>query len=187
MKRRHMLTTLAAAPAAAAQSGGGFATAWRDSYAKHWRVEKEYTLAVLEAMPVDGFDFKPNPVQRTFGDQLRHLAYANIAYFRTFKLLPVESPPLATDTKSLDAVANPSDKEAVRKFVSASFDYASAVLEKLTEAELTRKDYGLRQPHSGVDLMMRAYTHTAHHRGQAVVYLRAKGIAPPAWKFEPQL
>jgi hypothetical protein len=29
------------------------------------------------------------------------------------------------------------------------------------------------------------YAHTAHHRGQAVVYLRVKGITPPTWKFEP--
>jgi uncharacterized damage-inducible protein DinB len=27
--------------------------------------------------------------------------------------------------------------------------------------------------------------HTAHHRGQIVVYLRVKGITPPAWQFEP--
>jgi uncharacterized damage-inducible protein DinB len=27
--------------------------------------------------------------------------------------------------------------------------------------------------------------HTAHHRGQLVVYLRVKGIVPPTWAFEP--
>jgi uncharacterized damage-inducible protein DinB len=190
MKRRHLLPVLAAAPAAfspsaAAQTTASFAIAWRDIYAKHWIDEKEYTLAVLEAMPPEGFDFKPNPVQRNFGDQLRHLAYANVVYFNQFKLVPISSPPLAANAKMLDEIADPTDKEAVRKFVSASFDYVSSVLAKLTEAELTGTGYTIRGPHSGTDVLLRAYTHTAHHRGQAIVYLRARNIAPPAWKFEP--
>jgi uncharacterized damage-inducible protein DinB len=27
------------------------------------------------------------------------------------------------------------------------------------------------------------FTHMAHHRGQAEVYLRVKNIKPPAWRF----
>jgi hypothetical protein len=61
------------------------------------------------------------------------------------------------------------------------------VLRKLTEKDILRSDLG--QPrfpaHTGTDLCLRAYTHTAHHRGQAIVYLRVKGIAPPTWAFEP--
>ncbi len=190
MKRRHLLPALAAAPVAfprslAAQEAGNFAITWRDIYAKHWVDEKEYTLAVLEAMPPEGFDFKPNPVQRNFGDQLRHLAYANVVFFNQFKLIPIPSPPLAANVKELDEIANPTDKESVRKFVSASFDYVSSVLARLTAAELTSTGYTIRGPHSGTDVLLRAYTHTAHHRGQAIVYLRARDIAPPAWKFEP--
>jgi uncharacterized damage-inducible protein DinB len=190
MKRRHLLPALAAAPAilspsATAQTAASFALTWRDIYAKHWRNERDYTLQVLDAMPADGFDFKPNPVQRNFGDQLRHLAFANVVYFNQFKLVPIPSPPLAANAKALDEIANPTDKEAVRKFVAASFDYVSSVLEKLTEAELTATGYTIRDPHTGTDVLLRAYTHTAHHRGQAIVYLRARNIAPPTWKFEP--
>jgi uncharacterized damage-inducible protein DinB len=66
--------------------------------------------------------------------------------------------------------------------------YVSSVLQKLTEKDLARKDLSYRKgvaAHSGTDLCLRAYMHTAHHRGQAVVYLRVKGITPPTWKFEP--
>ncbi len=190
MKRRHLLPVLAGAPAAfspsaAAQTAASFAITWRDIYARHWRHEKEYTLEVLEAMPPDGFDFKPNPVQRNFGDQLRHLAFANVRSFSNFKLVPIPSPPLAPDAKTLDAMVNATDKDAVRKFVAASFDYVSSVLEKLTEAELTATAYTITDPHTGTDVLLRAYTHTAHHRGQAIVYLRARNIAPPVWRFEP--
>jgi hypothetical protein len=63
------------------------------------------------------------------------------------------------------------------------------VLDKMTQKDLFRKDLPLFKglpPHSGTDICMRAYMHTAHHRGQAIVYLRVKGITPPTWKFEPR-
>ncbi len=185
MRRRSFFPILAAVPQVAAAQTRGFALVYRDNYIKHWRDDREYTLEVLEAMPPGGFDFRPNPVQRSFGDQLRHLAYANCVYFNVFGLVPIPSPPLAANAKELDSAANPSDKDSVRRFVAAAFDYGTSVLEKLTEENLLRGGFQLRQPHTGIDVLMRAYMHTAHHRGQAVVYLRAKGIAPPAWKFEP--
>src|SRR5215831_9520465 len=36
-------------------------------FAKHWQVAKEFTLAVAEAMPAEGYDFKPNPDELSFG------------------------------------------------------------------------------------------------------------------------
>lgn len=185
MRRRSVFPLLAAVPQAGPAQTRSFALLFRDNYLKHWRDDRQYTLEVLEAMPPGEFDFRPNPVQRSFGDQLRHLAYANCVYFNVFQLVPVPSPPLAASAKELDAAANPSDKESVRRFVGAAFDYCADVLEKLTEEHLLRGGFQLRQPHTGIDVLMRAYMHTAHHRGQAVVYLRAKGITPPAWKFEP--
>jgi uncharacterized damage-inducible protein DinB len=81
---------------------------------------------------------------------------------------------------------NQADKAAVRRYVSDSFDYVAAVLDKMGEKDLVRKDVNFgRNAHSGADVLFRAYMHTAHHRGQTVVYLRVKGITPPAWKFEP--
>jgi uncharacterized damage-inducible protein DinB len=165
-----------------------FARVWRDSFKEHWRDTKDYTLAVLDAMPAESFDTKPHPVQRTFGDQLRHLAFANVAYFDSFRLVPVPEDQLTADPKAIQKYANDTDKTSVRRFVLASFDYVSTVLDKLTQKDLFRTDLPLFKgvpPHSGTDICMRAYMHTAHHRGQAVVYLRIKGIAPPTWKFEP--
>lgn len=193
MQRRDLFPALAAAPSAFAQSSApgwpdGFAKSWHDTFQEHWRDTKDYTLAVLDAMPPNGFDTKPHPVQRTFGDQLRHLAVANIVYFRSFGLAPLPAT-LTVDRNALEKLAPETDKEAVRKFVVASFDFVSLVLSKMTQKDLLRKDLNLFKgapPHSGTDVCLRAYMHSAHHRGQAVVYLRVKGITPPAWKFEPR-
>jgi len=187
MRRRELAAALGAPLFAQAQTKS-FAAVWRDNFLNHWKDTRDYTLAVLEAMPEDGFGLKPNPAQRPFGEQLRHLASANVVYFRAFNLLPVpDSLPL--DREVLAKQVDPLDKAAVRKYVAASFEYVAAVLGKLSEKDLARTDLALFKgaaPHSTIDVCMRAYMHTAHHRGQAVVYLRVKGITPPAWKFEPK-
>lgn len=190
MNRRHLLAGLAAcAPAHAAQSTPGwsnpFARTLRDSFIEHWKDTKEYTLAMLDAMPADGFTSKPDPAQRTFGEQMVHLAIANLAYFRALGILPVPDS-LPMDRNVIAKQINQADKAAVRRYVAESFDYVATVLDKMTEKDLTRKDVNFgRNPHSGTDVLFRAYMHTAHHRGQTVVYLRVKGIVPPTWKFEP--
>lgn len=178
MRRRHLLTAAAAAavPAAAAEWRDPFARTWRDTFLHHWADTRSYTLAMLDAMPEDGFDSKPNPAQRGFGEQFVHIARANNAYVTAFGIGKAPEAPKETS------------KAAVRSFVEASFDWITDVLNRMSEQQLLKPDYKFSPrlpPHSGTDLFMRAYMHTAHHRGQAVVYLRVRGIVPPAWKFEP--
>ena len=175
MKRRHVLPALAGATFCGQAQPVSFPLQFRDSFLRHWEVERGYTLAVAEAMPAEHYGFKPNPVQRSFCEQLTHLAGANMAYFSAFGLLPVPERPSG------------SDRDAARKHLNTSWDYTIGVLRKLSEKELLRSDLGTPRfkPHTGTDLCLRAYTHTAHHRGQAIVYLRIKGITPPMWAFEP--
>lgn len=179
MDRRSVFPALAAGMAASsAPWGNAFAQAFLASFLAHWKDTREYTLAVLEAMPGDRFTSKANPAQRTFGEQLVHLTSANTAYFRGFDLAP------APAMKAPDAA----DKAAVRAFVTAGFDFTDAVLAKMTEKDVLRTDVRFSPrlpPHSAVDIFLRAYMHTAHHRGQIISYLRVNEIQPPAWKFEP--
>jgi uncharacterized damage-inducible protein DinB len=39
------------------------------------------------------------------------------------------------------------------------------------------------QPVSAYEALWYTFTHTAHHRAQAEVYLRLKSIKPPQWRF----
>jgi uncharacterized damage-inducible protein DinB len=191
--RRRILETLAAGAASAApvpaagEWSNPFAKAFRDSFAEHWKDTKEYTLNILDAMPAEGFTAKPVPAQRTFGEQMVHLAMANVAYFRALELVPVP-PALVFDRNAPEKTVDQKNKESVRRLVAAAFDYVASVLDRMTEKDLLRANIVFRAgmaPHSGIDVCMRAYMHTAHHRGQVVTYLRVQGITPPAWKFEP--
>lgn len=179
MKRRQALAAAAAAALPAeAQWTNPFAQAFLKSFIEHWKDTREYTLNVLDAMPAGKFTLKANPAQRTFGEQLIHIAGANTAYFRGFDLAepPALKPP------------DPADKTAVRAYLVAHFDFSDAVLAQMTQAHVVKTgiQWSPRQkPHSTVDIFLRAYMHTAHHRGQIISYLRVAEIVPPTWKFEP--
>jgi uncharacterized damage-inducible protein DinB len=191
MNRRKLLEAmsvagLTAAPAAGADWSNSFMKHWHDSFVEHWRDTVEYTLATIDAMPASGYDSKPDPAQRTFGEQMVHLALANVAYFRTLGRGNYEGKTVGRG-EPLSKVVNTSDKEAVRQMVKGAMDYVSGVLSRMTESDYQRRDLMLgNKPHSAVDLCLRAYMHTAHHRGQVITYLRVKGITPPTWKFEPK-
>ena len=42
-----------------------------------WAQQKSMLTRTVEAMPEESFSFKPTPAQRTFGEQVLHIAGAN--------------------------------------------------------------------------------------------------------------
>ena len=184
MQRRALFFGVAGAAAAAAAPARAwkdrFAQQLRDDFLAHWRVEKQYSLAVLDAMPVEHYDFKPTPDQRSFADQIGHYVHANANYFKTLGM-PIEPP----------AVPDEETPKALRGYLVASYDYVAEVLMEMTEEDFSRRDVdfspvGPTTPHTAQDLFMRAYMHSAHHRGSVVVYLRLVGVEPPRWRFSAQ-
>ncbi len=181
MKRRSLLRSMAAAPLAAAPQPASWANAFaqqlRDDLLSHWRAERAYTMEALEAMPAADFDFRPSPEQRTFGEQLAHLGRANAAYFSSFAKAEGD-PPTPPESAA---------KQDVSGYLAATFDFVERTLAGMTEADFSRRDVGLGRAglHTTIDLFLRGYTHTAHHRGQIITYLRLKGITPPTWRFTP--
>ena len=179
MRRRELLP--AAGLPLFAQAPAGFAKIWLTHCIQHWADTKEYTMAVFDAMPADGMTFKPTPIQQPFGAMMSHLGAANVVYFRAFGLVPVPKE-IPASRADLVKLVNLEDKESVRKYVAATFDYVASVLAKLGQKDLERTDLNLfanAKPHSGIDVFLRAYMHTAHHRGALTVYSRMLGKVPP--------
>ena len=46
-----------------------------------WEISKQFTLDVANAMPADLYNYKPNPEEMTFGEQMNHIAIANAFRF----------------------------------------------------------------------------------------------------------
>ncbi len=139
---------------------------------KHWQTSKAYTLAIAEQMPEDGYAFKPNPEEMTFGGQLVHIAQANGFFLSKI-----------TGTPSPIGKPDKMDKASVVKLVGDSYDYVIKSIGSLTPEQM-HADLDLEgMKMSGMEALMFASDHTTHHRGQCIVYLRVKGIKPADYRY----
>ena len=55
-----------------------------DSFSKILLHAKEYTLEVAEAMPEDGYTFRPTDSVRSFGEQMAHIGMSSKFILNTF-------------------------------------------------------------------------------------------------------
>ena len=143
-----------------------------DAMVKHYQSSKELTLAVAEAMPAESYSFKATDAEMSFGEQMNHIAAANANYCAA-----------GMETKSPFGKLEDASKPAAIKNLNIAFDFCMDGLKKLSDAGLTKlTGTGARQA-TVFERFWGGFTHTAHHRGQAEVYLRLKGITPPQYKF----
>ena len=142
-------------------------------YAKHFGPLGQLSVAVAQAMPADQFSFKPHPESMTFGELMMHIASTNFAFCAGLN----DSKPPA------DPSILPTDKDAVVKFLNDSFSYCSEIIPKLSEAQLAAPHNSPDGRLPGREVLLAMYIHVAHHRGQAEIYLRDKGIKPPSYRI----
>jgi uncharacterized damage-inducible protein DinB len=177
MKRSLVLALLALAIPVVAQ------TTQKDILLKHWKTSGELTLAVANAMPAENYGFRPVPVEMSFGELMAHIAAADRnACANASGLQP---PPLpdrivawTKDTVKVDV-----DKDTAVQFVTDAFAFCQ---QAITQMPASRMDAVVGPPArnlTGSEWLWSYFTHTAHHRGQAEVYLRLKGITPPSYEF----
>src|SRR5947209_3035414 len=50
---------------------------------KDWTAMQDRMAKVADAMPEDKYGFKPTPAQRSFGEQMLHVASANVMLIKT--------------------------------------------------------------------------------------------------------
>jgi uncharacterized damage-inducible protein DinB len=145
-----------------------------------WQISKQFTIDVANAMPAVLYSFKPNLDEMTFGEQMIHIAGANVFRFNEFTGV---KPPFNFDP----AEPFPADKQTVLKLLDQSFDYVISVLPKITPEQLRRTwhipSWKGRNDPDGRAMILNMFVHTPHHRAQCEVYMRAKGIKPPDYTF----
>jgi len=98
-------------------------------FVQDWTISKQFTLDVANAMPAELYTFKPNPDEMTFGEQIVHIAGANV--FRFHEITGVK-PPFEFDP----AKEPPTDKVSAVKMLEQSFDYVISVLPGITPEQL---------------------------------------------------
>ncbi len=168
---------------------------------KRWKANEAYTMAVWNAMPDALLEYAPSEQQYTFAQHFIHIGYSNNMYVGI--LADVETYP---DYETLKEAAffiprpDPVDlfqpdffqqreatiiKSIVTDYLRATFDFVCTNLEKLDDGQLS---LGVKKTkpwflagHSNLDLVLRGESHTAHHRAQAITYLRMNDIRPPGY------
>ncbi|GAB2766391.1 hypothetical protein GCM10027275_05250 [Rhabdobacter roseus] len=125
-------------------------------------------------MPEDRYGYVPTPDQMSFGKLFTHTAHWN-TFFMGMILNKVPLP-------------EPTDlaRTTVRGYFASCHDHCTGIIEQLSDHQLDQTGYGEHgywKQHSGRDLLLRAFMHTAHHRAQALVYLRLNGLEPPFFEF----
>jgi uncharacterized damage-inducible protein DinB len=175
--KRVLLAVLAVAIPAFAQ------TPQKEVLLKHWKTSGEFTLAVAGAMPAESYTFRPTPEEMSFGQLMAHIAMAdrNACTQASGLTAPALPPPIeawAKDSAKVDV-----SKEAATALVKDIFDFCGRAITEMPAANADKVVGPPNRNLSGTEWLWSYFTHTAHHRGQAEVYLRLKGIKPPAYAF----
>jgi uncharacterized damage-inducible protein DinB len=160
-----MLVTVFTTSALRAQS--------KDQLIADWQRAKAYTKTYLDAMPDDGYSFKPTPEMRTFAGQMLHLADGN---YGIVGAASGKANPLGKNSAEKIVAQT---KEATTKAVMDSYDFVIAAIQAMTQEQLDAKMKMGGKELVKATMIDKAFEHQTHHMGQTVVYLRLKGVTPP--------
>src|SRR5271157_3022324 len=162
----HAQAAASAAPKPADSPSKVLLAAWND-------IGRKLT-AMAEDFPEDKYDFKPNPVQRSFAEQLLHAANANYFFINPFigQKVP-EGDPKRDQYKS---------KAEVVAFVKKSFADGAALIKQKGDSgmsDLSLDPFSKDQQVRMSDQAWGFIEHSGEHYGQLVVYYRVAGLVPP--------
>jgi len=153
-----------------------------ESLVKHWKTTEDFTLSVANAMPADGYGFKPVPAELSFGQLMVQIAAANVGACSIASGLTGPTTPESLSAALKDEKVDVSKDSAV-KFLTETFDFCNKAVDSMTPEKMDAVVGRGTRKMTGFEWLWSYFTHTAHHRGQAEVYLRVKGIQPPNYTF----
>ncbi|HEY3740452.1 MAG TPA: DinB family protein [Bryobacteraceae bacterium] len=158
-------------------------TTIKDALAKHWKTSGEFTIAVANTMPEESYNFRPNPDEMTFGQLMAHIGLADVGACAVASGLPRPTlPPKIAEWSKASSKVDVSKETAV-SFLKETFEFCDKAVAAMTPEKLDTVVGPAARNMTGFEWLFGYFTHTAHHRAQAEVYLRVKGIKPPDYKF----
>lgn len=138
---------------------------------KDWTGMKDMMAKEAAAMPEDKFGFKATPAERTFGEQVLHVAQVNVMLAKA----------LGGKTAAPQIDMKATSKAATIKAMNDSFDYGIAVIKEFDNKTIQDTvDAPFMGPSTRARLMFFLLAHTQDIYGQMAVYLRLNGVVPPA-------
>lgn len=157
-------------------------TTVKDALVKHWKVTTDFTIAVARQMPADQYGFRPVPEELSFGQLIIQIAGANMSACSQASgtAAPAIPEKIAAAVKEEKKDV---DKDSAVQFLTDTFQYCNDAVASMTPEKLDAVVGRGSRKMTGFEWLWAYFTHTAHHRGQAEVYLRMKGIVPTTYTF----
>jgi uncharacterized damage-inducible protein DinB len=152
-------------------------TEFTKMYLPVWLEATEHCLDIAKAMPEDLYSYKPTDVNKTFAEQMVHIAAAS-------KLL-TERYVLGLEVKPNTPDASAMSKTAIIALMEDSFAFTNQVIISIEREKL---DETCVMYHSG-NTVSRAFAlfyvqdHMANHRAKSNLYLRMNKIEPPEYTW----
>jgi len=138
------------------------------------KTESRTTKSILEAVPADKAEYRPDPISKTANELVRHIAAADNRFVETvihgfFDTNPAMIPETA---KTPAEIASWYEERYAKNF-EALAKLPGEALAKIVDFR------GIFQ-RPAVTFLMFGLNHTIHHRGQLSSYLRCMGAKVPA-------
>ena len=145
-----------------------------------WQQQKRMMMGIAGAMPEEAFSFKPTDAQRTYADQILHIAGANVYLMQHMGGASAAPDVDTTDFRVFGLSAT--SKADVLAALGAGYDYGIAVLQEFSDEQLLETIAGPRYLGNVTRVRMAYFTlsHAMDIYGQMAVYLRLNGVTPPA-------
>ena len=113
-------------PATAAPAGTATV---RGDLLKDWERQKETMMKIADAMPEDKFGYKSTPPQRSYGEQVMHIATVNVD---VLKWIGGQTPAPSFTAESAKT------KAAILMAMADSYDFGIALLKEQTDTTITQ-------------------------------------------------
>jgi len=132
-----------------------------------------------EAMPEQLYGFRPVAEERTFGQQMVHIAESVRGLFEVF-VQDKAQPTFTLSEAGKEVVKSRAD---VMSLLPESFTYVHHGAAGLTDVDLDlRVQFLENRPFSKGRVVRFLLDHATYHRGESAVYMRLNGIRPPRYR-----
>ena len=136
--------------------------------------ESRITKKILEAVPADKTDYRPDAISKTANELVRHIAASDNRFLETVINGVFDSNPALLP----ESVKTPQD---IAAWYEARFAKNFEALGKLSGEQLLKiVDFRGMFQRPAVTFVMMGLHHTIHHRGQLSAYLRSMGARVPS-------
>lgn len=138
-----------------------------------WERAKAYTLDYLNTMPADKYSFRAVDSIRSFAGQMLHLASGNVGLISAATGAKIQWP------RGLENSPTAQNKDSVVWYVTRSYDFAIESIKALDPNKYAEMVGEGNRKAMRFTLLLKAFEHQTHHRGQTTIYIRLQGIRPP--------